>query len=340
MSTRAVILMAVMGTMGLALPTPTVVNDATIASEFITFKANFNRKYATPEEEKARLAIFTENLKYIVAHNQRYLLEVVQFELGVNQFADMTNDEYKKVLGYITPPEGTDMGSTYLSPGFGALPASVDWRTKGYVTPVKDQGQCGSCWSFSATGSLEGQHFKKTNQLVSLSEQNLVDCAGGKYGNMGCNGGWPYQAYNYIKDNKGIDTEASYKYEAINDKCRYNAANSGATCTGYVSITPTGSEANLQDAVANIGPISVAIDASHMSFQLYKKGLYVENACSTTRLDHAVLAVGYGTTTDGQDYWLVKNSWATSWGDQGYIQMARNHKNMCGIATSACYPLV
>jgi cathepsin L len=318
---------------------PTVLDQATIMSEFNTFKMDFNRKYMTPAEEAKRLAIFTANLQFILSHNQRFAMDVVTFEVGVNQFADMTNEEFVKVAnGYRIPTEVDTNATTYLSPNFGALPASVDWRPLGYVTPVKDQGQCGSCWSFSATGSLEGQHFKKTNQLVSLSEQNLVDCSG-KYGNMGCNGGWPYQAYNYIKDNKGIDTEASYKYEAIDDKCRYNAANSGATCTGYVSIQ-TGSEAKLQDAVANIGPISVAIDASHMSFQLYKKGMYIEPMCSTTRLDHAVLAVGYGTTTDGQDFWTVKNSWAESWGDKGYIQMARNHKNMCGIATSACYPLV
>jgi cathepsin L len=335
-------MLAVVAVMGMAIPLPTVLDQAAINDEFARFKVDYQRKYVTPEMEAKRLAIFGDNLRFIQAHNQRFLMNVVTFEVGVNQFADMTNEEFSSMMNglKLVPTEVFEgNGSTYLSPAFGALPASVDWRTKGYVTPVKDQGQCGSCWAFSATGALEGQHFKKTNQLVSLSEQNLVDCSG-RYGNMGCNGGWPYQAFNYIKDNKGVDTEASYKYEAINDKCRYNPANSGATCTGYVSIQPTGSEANLQDAVANIGPISVAIDASHMSFQLYKKGMYIENACSTTRLDHAVLAVGYGTTTDGQDYWLVKNSWAASWGDQGYIMMARNHKNMCGIATQAAYPLV
>ena len=147
---------------------------------------------------------------------------------------------------------------------------SLDWRTEGYVTPVKDQGQCGSCWSFSTTGALEGQHFKQTGQLVSLSEQNLVDCAGDQ-GNDGCDGGWMDQAFEYIKVNDGIDTEESYPYEAVNVSCRFSADNVGATVSGYTDVA-SGDESALQQAVATIGPISIAIDASHDSFQHYKSG--------------------------------------------------------------------
>jgi len=229
-------------------------------------------------------------------------------------------------------------GSTYLSPSNVVIPPAIDWREEGYVTPVKNQGQCGSCWSFSTTGALEGQHFRRAGKLVSLSEQNLIDCST-KYGNNGCNGGLMDNAFDYIKDNHGIDTEDSYPYEARDAECRYKPKKKGATDTGFVDVT-SGSEDALKEALATIGPVSVAIDASQESFQFYSKGVYDEVRCSSEELDHGVLAVGYGATDDDEEYWIVKNSWGLTWGDKGYVLMTRNKKNQCGIATQASYPLV
>ncbi|OQV18142.1 Cathepsin L1 [Hypsibius exemplaris] len=203
--------------------------------------------------------------------------------------------------------------------------AFVDWRAEGYVTPVKDQGQCGSCWAFSATGSLEGQTYRKTGKLISLSEQNLIDCSRPQ-GNDGCDGGRSDYAFNYIAQ-VGIERERDYPYTAQDDSCVYDPSKKAAEDTGFVDI-PSADEAAL--VAASVGPISVAIDASRDTFQLYAGGVYNEPACSSTDLNHGVLAVGYGNDSRGGDYYIVKNSWGEGWGLGGYILMARNRDNQCG----------
>ncbi|CAF1069878.1 unnamed protein product [Adineta ricciae] len=314
--------------------------DTTLDSAWVLFKRTYEKQYASNAEETTRRSIWEDHIALIRKHNLEADLGLHTYTLGMNKYGDLTNQEFVKQMNGLDLGLNVSFSGTcdqYVASGNLKRPASVDWRTKGYVTPIKDQGQCGSCWAFSTTGSLEGQHFAKTQQLVSLSEQNLVDCST-TYGNFGCRGGLMDNAFKYIKENSGLDTESTYPYEARDDTCRFNTKNVGATDTGCKDIKQY-SEDDLQDAIATVGPISVAIDASHTSFQLYKSGIYNERACSSLQLDHGVLAVGYDTQ-NGQDYYIVKNSWGTSWGNQGYIWMTRNKKNQCGIATLASYPTV
>jgi cathepsin L len=299
--------------------------------EFDLFKLKYSKSYATAQEHDARLKVFSDNLDFV----NNWDVAAKGFEVEINMFADLTIQEFVSVY--------TGMNITkYYKPVQETFEQSrvqgdiVNWKDKGAVTGVKNQGQCGSCWSFSTTGSVEGARFIAGKGLVSLSEQNLVDCSVPE-GNQGCNGGLMDNAFKYIISNKGIDTEASYPYRATGpNSCQFKAANIGATITGFRDIT-SGSESALQVGVQQ-QPVSVAIDAGHNSFQLYKSGVYYEPACSPNQLDHGVLAVGYGTS-GSDDYWVVKNSWGTGWGMQGYIQMSKGRNNNCGIATAASYPI-
>jgi cathepsin L len=309
-------------------------------SEWSQFKAMYGKSYGLSEDSYRR-TIFEKNLNFIQSHNMQYALGKKTFTVAMNKFGDLTNTEFVGQMNGFNKTRSMlngNEGSQFLKPTNVKIPDSVDWRTQGYVTPIKDQGQCGSCWAFSAVASLEGQHFKAAKKLVSLSEQNLVDCSR-KFGNMGCDGGLMDQAFQYVKANQGIDTEDSYTYTAEDGKCKFSKDNVGATCTGFTDIT-SGDEDALSTAIATIGPISVAIDASQDSFQFYSSGIYSDENCSSEELDHGVTAVGYGSQGSGQDFYIVKNSWGTGWGAQGYIMMARNQDNMCGIATMASYPLV
>jgi cathepsin L len=275
-----------------------------------------------------KYSTFKKNLDFTLNHDPT----TAGFSVAINEFADLSIEEFSRMY----------MGTKFTfqgqfsegSVGVEALPASKDWRKDGAVTGIKNQGQCGSCWSFSTTGSTEGCHKISGNTLVGLSEQNLMDCSWSE-GNQGCDGGLMTQAMTYIIKNKGIDTEASYPYTAQDGTCHYSASNKGATLSSYVNVK-SGDESDLQ-VKTNVGPVSVAIDASHSSFQFYSNGVYYEPDCSSTQLDHGVLSIGWGVDS-GKDYWLVKNSWGTAWGMQGYIWMSRNRDNNCGIATMATLP--
>ncbi|KAJ9584365.1 hypothetical protein L9F63_021292, partial [Diploptera punctata] len=292
-------------------------------AEWALFKLKYGKHYESKAEEEFRMRIFLENKEKIAKHNAEYELGLHTYTLGINRFADQLHHEISgKMNGFDSKNAGSKrLGSTFITPENVVIPDEVDWRQKGAVTPVKNQGQCGSCWAFSAVGSLEGQHFRKTGNLTSLSEQNLIDCSA-DYGNKGCYGGLMDYSFEYIKKNGGIDTEESYPYEAQLGKCRYNHSTIGATDTGYTDIK-AGDEQMLKEAVATIGPISVVIDANADSFVFYESGIVCDPSCSSTQLNHAVLVVGYGTDEKTkQDYYIVKNSWGEIWGDKGYIKMA------------------
>ncbi|XP_059159061.1 procathepsin L-like [Physella acuta] len=305
--------------------------------QWAKFKATYKKNYKDPQEEFMRRQIWETNLDRIQQHNDAYEKGEYSYYIGVNEYADMSDEEFSKTMnGYRHSDSNTHSSLVHVAGNLKDLPDEVDWRTKGYVTDVKDQGVCGSCWSFASTGALEGQNFKKTGKLTSLSEQNLIDCSQ-KQGNMGCSGGYMTNAYEYIKENHGIDSEASYPYEGAEGVCRFKSANVGANVTGYVEVKSK-DELALQDALANVGPVSVAVHAS-AKFRMYSGGVFYDRLCSPDLVDHAVLAVGYGSY-QGEEFWLVKNSWGESWGMKGYVMMARNKNNNCGIATVASYPTV
>jgi cathepsin H len=255
----------------------------------------------------------------------------------MNRFADMSWEEFRATrLGAAQNCSAT-LGGNHRMLKDAELPETKDWREDGIVSPVKNQGHCGSCWTFSTTGALEAAYTQATGKPISLSEQQLVDCAG-PYNNFGCNGGLPSQAFEYIKYNGGLDTEESYPYKGVNEVCHYKAENAGVRVLDSVNIT-LGAEDELKNAVGLVRPVSVAFEVID-GFRMYKSGVYTSDHCGTTPMDvnHAVLAVGYGVE-NGVPYWLIKNSWGADWGDNGYFKMEMG-KNMCGIATCASYPIV
>jgi C1A family cysteine protease len=308
---------------------------------FYDFQDKFSKKYDDVRELEQRFDIFRSNVRDMIAHNAN---ETNTFVMDINQFSDMTAAEFKEErLGFVKNKHATRSAVGFGSScsafsGTGAtLPDSIDWRTKGAVTGVKDQGQCGSCWSFSASGAMEGAWFISTGKLVSISEQELVDCAGIRYGSSGCNGGQMDGAFKFAIDN-GICTESSYPYTSGDTQ----KDGTCQKCVAAVTIdecfdVKSNDQLALKEAVSK-QPVAIAIEADTRYFQSYAGGVLTASTCGTT-LDHGVLIVGYGTENE-EDYWLIKNSWGTAWGDEGYMKMARNKGNMCGVASAASYPLV
>ncbi|XP_061676257.1 procathepsin L-like isoform X2 [Syngnathoides biaculeatus] len=323
------------------------------------WKKTHGKRYGSQPEELHRRGLWEKNLAMITRHNLEASMGLHSYQLSMNVLGDLTPEEIRQSFATLTPPSDFHQLSSNWSPSqTDDPPTSVDWRDRGCVTSVKMQvkrpdgeksfkswrkvpsgcvqGSCGSCWAFSAAGALEGQLARTSGRLVDLSPQNLMDCSG-KYGNRGCFGGFISGAFRYVIDNGGIDSEEFYPYVGRSGQCRYSAAHRAANCSGF-TVLPRGDEGALKRAVAAVGPVSVAVDASRPTFAFYSSGVYDDASCSR-KVNHAVLAVGYGALR-GKPYWLVKNSWGFSYGDGGYIRMARNKTNQCGIATFASYPVM
>jgi KDEL-tailed cysteine endopeptidase len=297
----------------------------------------FNLHFESGEEFAKRIQIFADMVDQIEAHNSD---ASNTYKLGLNKFSHLTFQEFQtavRIGGTRVPNLRRNAGGkVHGEPAdISTLPTSVDWVAAGAVTDVKNQGSCGSCWSFSTTGSLEGAYFLKYGTLKSFSEQELVSC---DTTDAGCNGGWMDTAFEYVMSNKGLASEADYPYASSSGTAPSCVStgytiDSKVTPTSYTDVTST--VAALQSAVAQ-QPVSIAIQANQLAFQSYSSGV-LTGRCGT-RLDHGVLAVGYGTYTDGTDYWKVKNSWGSDWGMDGYILIERSSADLCGVLDAASYP--
>ena len=308
--------------------------------DFSAFAMKFDKSYDTEAEITHRFDNFVRNLERISTHPSDS-----SYTIGVNMYMDMSEDEFRSSVGggCFVEPEHTGLYGRktrcrpYTPENATDLPDSVDWRDENAVTPVKDQGQCGSCWSFSATGSMEGAWAIANSELVSLSEQQLVDCSV-SYGDMGCSGGLMDDAFEYAIDN-GMCSEEDDPYTAENGQCD-SACKPVVQMSSCSDVAPS-NQMDLTAAVAN-GPVSVAIEADTSTFQLYTGGI-IDSAKCGTNLDHGVLVVGYGADDEtGALYWIVKNSWGVTWGDQGYVMIARSNSTsdpgICGIAMQPSFP--
>ena len=293
-------------------------------TDYVTFTEKYNKMY-----DFNNYLIFKNNLNYINDMNSKN----ITYDLEVNFFADRKFNMLKF--------NKKDECHNCFTETNDIIPESIDWRQRNVVTHVKNQGECGDCWAFSSTGSIEGAWAIKHRHLYNLSEQMLTDCSR-NYGNNGCEGGLMDNAFKYVIDNGGLCSEKEYPYIGNDSICVQNQCNNVVKIKSYADVQPN-DENILKRAVA-IGPVSVAIQANVSSFQFYKSGVYQDPECGD-QLDHGVLVVGYGTDQDQNlDYWIVKNSWSPEWGDDGYIKILRNDdqsdSGMCGIASQPSFPIV
>lgn len=322
------VLLAISAYNNVSAPQPLTANPS-IGEAFNMWRAKHGKNYNSVEENKFRLRVFLSNYLEVDRVNDLNL----SYKLGLNKFSDMTNEEIQaKYFGFAASTEEKIVTIQDTND----LPTSVDWRTKGIVAAVKDQGHCGSCWAFSAVAAVEGAMAQSVGNLATFSEQQLVDCSI-LYGNHGCNGGLMDNAFKYVKA-KGLTTEDKYPYKGKDGTCDKAAvAQKVAHIKSHTDVSHNNQEQLQAAAAARV--VSVAIQANNIV--KYTSGIFDDKDCGT-QLNHGVAVVGYGTDNN-QDYWLVRNSWGAAWGEQGYIRMARSNKRgagMCGIAMQPSYPIV
>ncbi|ALC41072.1 CG4847 [Drosophila busckii] len=307
---------------------------------FDDFIAQSGKSYLSAADRTLREGLFSNRKSLVDVANSAFASGQSSFELAVNAFADLTNAEFlKQLTGLRRSPAGDQSAqAAKLAPQVPNVhvPDSFDWREKGGVTPVKFQGECGSCWSFATTGAIEGHIFRKTGKLPNLSEQNLVDCGPKDLGLDGCDGGFQEYAFNFITKQNGIAVGENYPYVDKKDTCKYTNKISGAEITGFAGIPPK-DERTMKKVIATLGPLACSVNGLE-SLLLYKRGIYNDEECNKGEPNHSILVVGYGSE-NGEDYWIVKNSWDKNWGEDGYFRLPRG-KNFCGIASECSYPVV
>ncbi|CAB3379778.1 Hypothetical predicted protein [Cloeon dipterum] len=306
------------------------------AQRFVHFIRKYNKEYSSPADYFFRMKAFMRNCREIYEHNERYKKGLETFEMEINQFTDSFEDE-RYFTGELPTddPEEFEALPYHFSRNID-VPKEVDWRSKGVVTPVKDQGRCASCWAFTATAVVESQYVMQTrNKLTDFSEQSLLDC---ESSSGGCNGGSTFYAVEFVMKH-GIARGEDYRYTSVKGKCQCKEKG----CSDHPKILKilrlrSNSEVELMKVVAFLGPVAFTIDGGLNSFHHYRGGIYSDPNCRAYEKSHSMVIVGYGTD-NGQDYWLVKNSWGYGWGEKGYARMARNKNNFCGIANNVFFPM-
>ncbi|EDV90462.1 procathepsin L [Drosophila grimshawi] len=324
--------------LGSRIPSPPTLTNVQNFGDFVT---QSGKTYLNAADRRLREGLFSARKSLVDATNTAFASGASGFEQAVNAFADLTNAEFlKQLTGLRKSASGEQSAKAHrLSPTVPKgvrVPQSFDWREKGGVTPVKFQGECGSCWSFATTGAIEGHVFRKTGKLPNLSEQNLIDCGKMELGLAGCDGGFQEYAFNFVQEQNGIAKGDSYPYLDKKDTCKYKSNISGAQITGFAAIEPK-DEATMKTVVATQGPLACSVNGLE-SLLLYKHGIYDDKECNNGEVNHSVLVVGYGSEK-GKDFWIVKNSWDKAWGEEGYFRLPRG-SNFCGIASECSYPII